>query len=201
MMKLFTSEQSLVSDISRLELKHVLVIQLDDTGAIVMLSPALRTLREALPYAELTLMTSAAGGLIAPLLPWVDNVIIDQAGAQNGAGSRSINPREEIAFVEQLRRYNFSIAFIFTSVSQSPLRAAYACYLAGIPYRVGFAQGWNGSILSHVLQPPAEDIHQVDRNLSLLRAIGISAENARIELNIPQPVEDRANELLSMIAG
>jgi ADP-heptose:LPS heptosyltransferase len=161
-----------------------------------MLSPVLRTLREALPHAELTLMTSAAGGQMAPLLPWVDNVLIDQAVGQASAGTRPINLREEIAFVERLRRHDFSIALIFTSLSQSPLRTAYACNLAGIPYRVGFAQGLSQSVLSHFLLPPADDVHQVDRNLNLLRAIGISGENQTVELNIPPAIENRAEELL-----
>jgi ADP-heptose:LPS heptosyltransferase len=199
MMKLSSSEQY-VDQIAEADLEHVLVMHLDDSSAIVMLSPALRALREALPHAELTLMTSSTGGQIAPLLPWVDNVMIDQAIGQDGVGSHAINPREDIAFVERLRQHNFSIALIFTSVSQSPLRAAYACCMAGIPYRVGFAQGMSGSILSHFLVPPAEDIHQVDRNLSLLKAIGITGSNSKTELNIPENVENRANELLG-IAG
>ena len=199
-MRLFKSEPVPAEQISRVELEHVLVIQLGDTGAVVMLSPALRALREALPHAELTLMTSPAGSQVAPLLPWVDQVMVDQVVGQEGSGSRSINPREEFAFIECLRQRNFSVALIFSSVSQSPARAAFACYLAGIPYRVAFARGGTGSVLSHPLAPPADDLHQVDRNLSLLRAIGIVEADQRMELAIPENVENRANELLG-IAG
>jgi ADP-heptose:LPS heptosyltransferase len=200
MLKLFSSEQSHLDPIPEADLEHVLVMQLDDTGAIVMLSPALRALRQALPQAELTLLTSEKGSQMAPLLPWVDHVMVDPMIGEDGAGSRLINPREEIAFIERLRCHNFSTALIFTSISQSPLRAAFACYLAGIPYRVGFAKGVSGSVLSHALLPPADDLHQVDRNLSLLRAIGISEADQRMELDIPENVENRANELLG-IAG
>ena len=198
-MELLISEQSPAGHLSKPDLQHVLAMQLDEASAIVMLSPALRTLREALPRAELTLMTSAAGGQLAPLLPWVDHVLIDQGMGRDVAGNRGINAREEIAFVERLRQNNFSVALIFTSFSQSPLRAAYACYLAGIPYRIGFGKGMNSSILSHLLLPPAEDMHQVDRNLSLLQAIGIAASDRRMELSIPQSIENRASELLGMI--
>ncbi|HET9907376.1 MAG TPA: glycosyltransferase family 9 protein, partial [Anaerolineales bacterium] len=197
-MKLFSSDQSTMDQIAKADLAHVLIMQLDDSSAVVMLSPALRALREALPHAQLTLLTTEAGSQMAPLLPWVDHVMVDQAMWQDGTGSRLINPREEIAFIERLRRHDFSIALIFSSVSQSPLRAAFACYLAGIPYRVGFAKGMSGSILSHSLLPPADELHQVDRNLNLLRAIGISEADQRMELNIPQNVENRANELLGL---
>jgi ADP-heptose:LPS heptosyltransferase len=199
-MKLFKTEQLPADQIERVELEHVLVIQLGDSSAVVMLSPALRALREALPHAELTLMTSPAGSQMAPLLPWVDKVMIDRAVGQDSTGVRAINPREEIAFIERLRHHNFSIALIFNGVSQAPTRAAFACYLAGIPYRVGFVKGMSGSILSHPLPPPADDLHQVDRNLTLLSAIGVSESDRRTELNIPRNVENRANELLR-VAG
>src|SRR5215207_9382538 len=71
-MTLFSSQYPTVAQIAEADLKHVLILQLDDSSAIVMLSPALRALREALPEAKLTLMTSAAGSQMAPLLPWVD---------------------------------------------------------------------------------------------------------------------------------
>lgn len=104
-----------------------------------------------------------------------------------------------MAVIERLRRHNFSLALNFTSFSQSSLPAAYACYLAGIPHRVGFASEMSDTILSHVLQPPANDMHEVDRNLSLLEAIGISSQDTQTELSIPQKVENRANELLSAV--
>ena len=196
-MRLFTSEQSPTPNSG---VEHVLVLQWGDADAIVMLTPVLRAVRTAMPDAELTLMTSTVGGEMAPLLPWVDHVMVDPSVGQDGAGSRSINPREEIAFIERLRRHNFSVALIFGSIAQSTTRAAFACYLAGIPYRVGFAKGMSASVLSHPLPPPADDLHQVDRDLTLLHAIGISGEDQQTELSIPENVENRANELLG-IAG
>jgi ADP-heptose:LPS heptosyltransferase len=88
---------------------------------------------------------------------------------------------------------------IFTSFSKSALPAAHACYLAGIPSRVGFASQMRGSLLSHVLLPPSNDVHQVDRNLSLLEAIGFSGGDRRTELSIPEEVENSANHLLSAV--
>ena len=197
-MKLFTSEYSPAELVSKADLEHVLVVQLGDISALVMLSPVLRALRKALPHAQLTLSTSAAGSQLAPLLPWVDHVIVDPTVGQDGTGSHSINPREELGFIECLRQHNFSMALIFGGVSQSPMRAGLACYLAGIPYRVGFGKGMSGSVLSHSLPPPADDLHQVERNLSLLQAIGIAETEERMELSIPENVENKAQTLLDL---
>ena len=195
--KSFTTEQSRVPFILEQDPQHVLIIQGETRGNVVMLSPALRALRQALPSAKISLMTSTAGSQVAPLLPWLDDVLIDSAIEQGRTGGRLFNPGEDVDFIEQLRSHNFSLALIFTSFSQSPLAAAHACYMAGIPYRVGFARNTKGSILSHALVPPADDIHQVDRNLCLLEALGISEMNREMELAIPENIEREANELLT----
>ena len=177
--------------------QHVLVMQPDQVSDVIMLSPALRTLREALPEAQITLLASARGIQAAPLLPWIDDVMVYRTLNESSQGGSSFNPREDVAFIEQLRRQRLSMAVIFTSVSQSPLAAAYACYLAGIPYRVGYAREPNHSALSHFLSPPADETHQVDRNLNLLEAIGISQASNRMELTITEAVESSACGLLS----
>jgi ADP-heptose:LPS heptosyltransferase len=117
-MKPFASEPSPTNRISEPDLQHMLVVQLDETSAVILLSPLLHTLRNPLPDTEITLMTSAASSEVAPLLPWVNNIMIDRVFGKDGAGNRSINPREDVAFVERLRRNNFSIALIFTGLSQ-----------------------------------------------------------------------------------
>ena len=177
--------------------QHVLVMQPNEISDIILLSPALRALREALPEAQITLLASATGIQAAPLLPWIDDVMVDRTLNEKSQGGISFNPREAVVFIEQLRRQRLSMAVIFTSVSQSPLAAAYACYLAGIPYRVGYAREPNHSALSHFLSPPADETHQVDRNLNLLEAIGISGASNRMELNITEAVESRTGRLLS----
>ena len=193
-MKFLTTEQP--SSILRDDLQHVLVIQLANTSDVVMLAPSLRALREALPDARITFMTSSAGSQLAPLLPWIDKVVVDRVVWQDSAGNRSFNPREDVEFIERLRQENFSLALIFTGVSQSSQRAAYACYLAGIPYRVAFSREVIESTLSHVLPAPSDDLHQVERNLTLLGGIGISTSDTRLELSIPEDVANGANELL-----
>lgn len=195
--EILTTELSRVPSILEQGPQHVLVVQGESRGDVVMLSPALRALKQAVPNAQISLMTSTAGSQVAPLLPWLDDVLINSTIEQHETGGHLFNPGGEVEFVEQLRRHNFTLALIFTSFSQSPLPAAHACYMAGIPYRVGFTRNTKGSILSHALAPPADDVHQVDRNLYLLEALGISAANPEVELEIPEEIEREANQLLS----
>ena len=194
--KFFTSEQQSEQTILQDDLQHILVMRPDDIGDVIMLSPALRTLREALPNAEITLITSPSGSQAASLLPWINDVMLYPDLWKDITESSLLNLRKDMSFIEQLREQQFSTAMVFTNTSQSPWPAAYACYLAGVPYRVGFSADFRGSALSHFLPPPADDLHQIDRNLHLLEAIGIFEASNHLELHIPHDMENRANELL-----
>jgi ADP-heptose:LPS heptosyltransferase len=197
--KLLNTEKSFAQPLLQAALQHVLVVQSETPGDLVMLSPALRALRRSLPDAKITLMTSAAGCELTTLLPWIDDVLVHQEKWRDSHGTHPFNPGQDVAFIEKLRGQNFSLALIFTSFSKSALPAAHVCYLAGIPSRVGFASQMSGTLLSHVLLPPASDMHQVDRNQSLVAAIGLSGQDRRTELSIPSEIETSANQLLSAV--
>jgi ADP-heptose:LPS heptosyltransferase len=178
---------------------RVLAMRLDNIGDVVMLSPALRALREKLPEAEITLMASSSGSQVADMLPWVDDVLIHDAVWQDVSPENLLEAQPEMDLIEKLRGRQFSMAVIFTSFPQSPFPAAYACYLAGIPYRVGFSREFSGGVLSHFSPLPEDELHQVDRNLKLLEAVGIYAQSNRPELHIPNHIQQRAAELLSSV--
>jgi lipopolysaccharide heptosyltransferase II len=180
--------------------QRLLVIRLDNIGDVVLLSPALRNLRRRFPEAEITLMASPAGGQVAPLLPWIDNVFTWRAIWQDVAGSLSHDPQRERTLIENLRARNYQAAFIFTSFSQSPLPPAYACYLAGIPVRVGYSKEFGGGLLSYSGQPPADEIHQADLNLALLELAKIPVRDRHLELQIPPEVRHKTDRLLEQAA-
>ena len=194
-----TANGQSVFDILNGDSLRVLAMRLETIGDVVMLGPALRTLREQLPGAEITLMTSSAGREAASLLPWVDRVLVHDTPWQDGSSVNVLSSQEEVDLIYQLRESQFSMAVIFTSLSQSPSVAAYLCYMAGIPYRVGFSKELGEGMLSHRLSLPPDETHQADRNLSLLEAIGIYSQNNRPELYIPDDVQEHANDLLHTI--
>ena len=177
-------------------IKRILAIRLDNIGDVVMLSPALRTIRRFLPEARITLLTSPAGSQVAPLLPWVDEVIVRSALWQDISGRTEVRPRDEMEFVGQLRNDHFDVAVIFTSFTQSPYPPAYVCYLAEIPIRLGHSNEFGGAVLTHWFKPPPLDGHQVDRNLALLESAGFPEAGNYLELDIPEHIQDAADYLL-----
>ncbi len=181
------------------EAERVLVLRLDNLGDLVMLSPALRALRAALPDAEVTLMASPTGARVVPLLPWVDRVMDEVVVWQALGACGPPDPGREQALVGRIADGRFDMALIFTSFSQSPLPAGYACLLAGVAVRVGQSKEFGGGVLSHELASPPDECHQVDRNLALLEAIGVPVAARHLELVVPGDVRAGADRLLAAV--
>src|SRR5690242_13475360 len=179
--------------------RRLLVIRLDNIGDIVMIGPALRALRQALPAARITLMASPAGSQVAPLLPWIDDVLVHRALWQDASDNMGLDPPAELDLVATLRARAFDAAVIFTSFSQSPYPPAYVCYLAGIPIRLGQSKEFGGSVLSQWVKPLPDGAHQVDRNLFLLEQAGFALVGRQLELRLPGAVQEAAARQLAAL--
>lgn len=170
--------------------RRLLAARLDNAGDVLMCQPALRAIRTALPDVEITLWASPGGAPIAPLLAEVSAVLVTRALWQD-LGKLGFDPQRERDLVQQLANGQYDAALIFTSFAQSPHPAAYACYLAGIPLRAGQSKEFGGGVLSDSIQPLPDDVHQIDRNLHLVRQLGFAADSIRITVAIPDEARDR----------
>jgi lipopolysaccharide heptosyltransferase II len=182
------------------KVRRLLVVSMDNIGDMVMLGPALRTLGETLPQARISLLASPSGSQVAPMLPAVADTISWQASWQDLSKEPTLDPMREWNLTEDLRRRRFDAAVIFTSFTQSPYPPAYVTYLAGVPIRLGHSREFGGSLLSDWFKPPADDCHQVDRNLDLLEQAGFRIPSRQMNLDIP-PAEQTAADALLARAG
>jgi ADP-heptose:LPS heptosyltransferase len=179
-----------------LEAKNILAIRLDNIGDVVMLGPALRAVQETSPQARLTLLASRAGATAAPLLPWIDEVIVWRAVWQD-LGHLAFDPDRELAFIRQLTERRFDAALIFTSFSQTPHVPGYVCYLAGIPLRAGESKEFGGTTLTTELTPAPDDLHQTERSLRLIEALGFRVRDRRLAVAIPAAARAAVDGLLT----
>lgn len=176
--------------------RRILAVRLDNIGDVIMLGPALRTIKAHLPHASITLMATPGGSQVAPLLPWVDDIMVHRVLWQDISGTWPLDPAGEIALVEEIRARHFDAAVIFTSFTQSPYPPAYVCYLAGVPLRLAQSKEFAGGVVTQWVRPLPDDTHQVDRNLHLLANAGFDVAGAHLELHITPEVQARADELL-----
>lgn len=177
------------------EARSILAVRLDNAGDVIMLGPALRAVKERSPQARITLLASPAGAAAAPLLPWVDEVIVQRVLWQD-LGHLPFDPGREWRMVAELSGRGFDAALIFSSFSQTPHVAGYVCYLAGIPLRAGESKEFGGAALSTALAPAPDDIHQVERNLRLVEALGFPARRRELTVAVPETAFEGARRLL-----
>jgi len=180
-------------------MRRVLAVRLDNVGDVVMTGPALRALRARWPGASISLLSSPAGAAAAPLLPWIDEILPHRAVWQDASNALSLDPSREQAFIEELAARRFDAAFVFTSFSQSPWPPAYACYLAGIPVRLGHSDGFGGSLLTVQAPPMSVSSHQVDRNAAVVEAAGIDVADRRLDAVVPAGGRESARRALEAI--
>ncbi|PIG94316.1 glycosyl transferase [Gloeocapsopsis sp. IPPAS B-1203] len=177
-------------------MRNILVMRLDNIGDVIMTSPALRVMKENLPACHLTLMASPSGAQAASLLPWVDEVFPWQALWQD-LGSLDFAPKREWQLIQKLRDRRFDAAVIFTSFSQSPHPPAFVCYLAGIPLRLGESKQQGNGVLTTEVPAAPDEIHQVERNLRLVEAIGFQVRDRSLSIQFDLDAKQAALQLLA----
>ena len=176
---------------------RILAVRLDNIGDVIMLGPALAAVRATLPRASITLLATPGGSQAAPLLPWIDDVMVHRVLWQDISGTWPLDPARELALVNEIASRQFDAALIFTSFTQSPHPPAYVCYLAGIPHRIAQSREFGGGVLTQWVRPLSDDAHQVERNLHLLRSAGFAVPEANLEIRIPVAAQAAADRLLA----
>jgi ADP-heptose:LPS heptosyltransferase len=177
--------------------RNILAVRLDNIGDVIMLGPALRAVKETSPEARLTLLASPAGATAAPLLPWIDDVIVCRATWQDVGGHISFDPERELQLIHMLSERKFDAALIFTSFSQTPHVPGYVCYLAGVPLRAGESKEFGGSILTTEVCGAPDQLHQVERNLRLVEHLGFVAKDRQLKIDIPEEARAAVPTLLA----
>ncbi|HEY6542124.1 MAG TPA: glycosyltransferase family 9 protein, partial [Ktedonobacteraceae bacterium] len=86
---------------------------------------------------------------------------------------------------------------IFTSYHQSALPAAYLCYLADIPLRLAASIDGPGSLLTTRHKHPERMMHEVERGLDLVGAVGLTTAETDLVLRVPVQARESVFDLLS----
>jgi lipopolysaccharide heptosyltransferase II len=178
--------------------QNVLCVRLDTIGDVLMTTPAMRALKEACLSRRVTLLTSAAGAVVAPLVPEIDDVLVYDAPWIKATALR-VDSRPEYAMADRLRRTQFDAAVIFTVYSQNPLPAAFLCYLADIPLRLAHCHENPYQLLTDWVPDPEPNRllrHEVRRQLDLVATVGCRTSDERMSLRVSKDARNRVLDLL-----
>jgi lipopolysaccharide heptosyltransferase II len=155
--------------------RRILCVRLDGLGGVLMCTPAMRALRDALPGRRLTLLGSPSGAAALPFIPELDDAIVHAAPWTETKAPAA--PDELSALAATLAARRFDAAVVFTGYAESALPAALLCWLTGIPLRLGFCRENPCHLLTDRVEeaePQAMVRHEVQRQLALVRHAGAS---------------------------
>ena len=177
--------------------QRILAVRLDNLGDVLLTTPAIHAIKDSLPGARLTLLASPVGAQIARLNPDIDDVIDYEAPWMDPWHKLPQDSQREQRMIATIREQHFDGAIIFTSYHQSPLPAAYLCYLANIPLRVAASVDGPGSLLTTRHKHPQHIMHEVERGLDLVGAIGLTTNRLDLALKVPDVARETAFDFLS----
>jgi lipopolysaccharide heptosyltransferase II len=182
--------------------RRILCVRLDALGDVLMCTPAMRALRQAVPGRTLTLLSSPSGAAALPFVPELDDAIAWTAPWTKSARSGTTAPTTP-APIAMLAARAFDAAVIFTTYTQSALPAALLCQLAGIPLRLAHCHENPYDLLSDWVPDPEPATlvrHEVQRQLALVQRVG--CRNADLGLSfVPRPADFNAARARLTAAG
>ncbi len=145
---------------------RLLIVRLSALGDTLMSTPIPHVLREAFPKAHLGWVVESRCADVVDGNPYLDRLHCWD-GTLKGL----------VRLVREIRAERYEGALDV----QGLLKSAVIPWLAGIPVRVGFADGREGSpfFLTHRLPPPSPIPFVSGRSLQLLQALGIPADPKR----------------------
>ncbi len=142
-------------------ISKILIIQTAFLGDVILCTPLIKTTKKVFPNSFVSFLLIPETKNIVKNNPYLDEVIVyDKKGQQKGL-------RNFFKMVEKIKNKNFDLAII----PHRYLRSALLAYLAKIPQRVGFDKGMSSFLFTQKVTYQ-NNLHEVDRNLSLLNDFG-----------------------------
>ena len=147
---------------------QILLARVDSEGDVLLMGPAVRAV--AAGARRVTLLAGPRGRAAAELLPGVDEVLVRHIPWID-AEPEPVSRDRTLTFVDELASLGIDQAVVFTSFHQSPLPLALLLRLAGVPTIAAISEDYPGSLLDVRHRDPG-DVHEVERALSLVAALG-----------------------------
>jgi heptosyltransferase-2 len=162
--------------------KKILIRSTNWIGDAVMTTPAVHTIRENFPDAEITMLAVPWVADIFRLSPDVDNLFIyDKKHLYQGKIKGPMN------LARDLKEFHFDAAILL----QNAFEAAFIAKMAGIPVRAGYKRDGRGLLLSHgvTISDEIRKKHQVHYYQNLLQNLGLRPGTDSLRLPIPEKLE------------
>jgi ADP-heptose:LPS heptosyltransferase len=160
---------------------RTLVARLDGTGDVLLQGQAVRAV--AASSRHVALLCGPRGEAAARLLPGVDEVLTFAAGWIDPEPV-PVTRREAMALARRVEELDVDVAVLLMSSDQSPLPLALLLRMADVGRVGAISPDYPGSLLD-VRHWVDDDVHEVERSLSLVAAMGFrlpSGDDGRLRV-------------------
>lgn len=157
--------------------KRILIIQTAFLGDVILCTPLIKALRELFPDSFISFLLIPETKRLLENNPHLTEVLVYDKRKKKGIGNF-------LRMASKIRERKFDLAL----VPHRSWRSALLVYLGEIPQRIGFDKSAGSFLFTHKMVYP-HNVHEVERNLSLLSSLMDSNSNFKLRL------ADRAPEL------
>jgi heptosyltransferase-2 len=142
-------------------MRSILIVQTAYAGDAVLVTPVAAAVKSLLPEAAVDVLLRPEAAVLFKNNPRIRNVLVyDKRGPDGGIAGF-------MKWVRRLRRNRYDVAL----VPHRSIRSAFLIFLAGIPRRIGFHRSAGFFLFTDAVRYP-KNVHEVDRNIELVRKLG-----------------------------
>lgn len=161
--------------------KNILVVETSSVGEVVLITPAISALRAAYPKARITALVIPSTKSVIQGNPFIDEIICyDKSGLHRGL-------LRAVLFGMSLKKYKFDLVLLF----HRSFRSAVISYFTNACDRVGVSFEARGFLVNNIVPNRGNDYqHEIDRNMDVIREIGIDPKGTKLYFHIPEQAID-----------
>ena len=166
--------------------QRILVVKLRYLGDVLISTPILASLRDALPGTFLSMLVNPGTQSMVAENPHLDEVLVVE---------RSRSPLRQLRFALALRRRRFDLVIDLTDADRSAILSR----ITGAPIRVGFNREgrWRGRLFTHVVPVQQQSIPMIRQHLMALETLGIQVVESAPVLRVRPENETAAGVMLA----
>jgi len=182
------------STLKQMNPEKILIRSTNWIGDAVMTTPAVHTIRENFPNAEITMLAMPWVADIFRLSPDVDKVLVyDKKDLYPG------RIKGVLKLANHLKQYRFDAAILL----QNAFEAAFLVWMAGIPVRAGYKRDGRSFLLTHgvELTPEIRARHQVHYYQMMLAGLGLDLGPDKLRLPLSDELIGWAKGYIECLKG
>ena len=163
---------------------NILIIKVSAIGDVILATASIRAIRKKFPHAKIFCLVGSQSRQILQRCPYIDEVIVYDF--------KNCAMKDILKIARELRKYTFDIVIDLQNNTKSHVLS----FLSLARNRYGYANKKLSFLLNHRVEETPIAVSPVEHQFRTLEMLGISLDEADLELWISDEDEAHINELL-----